>query len=160
MGKGYFILDQESSPMSKVQKAEPGARRKALLLVGLGTLTGALLISGFELCRRSILNWLLSEPEKLSYRAGLLCFFTSVMGSAPLFGVSAYLWSLGGRMIRIQRFPLPGHRVVRETPILEGRAALARGRVFKIMAVLFGVAGGMLCYAFWRLIAIFVKNSG
>ena len=145
--------------MSKIQKADPGARRKALLIVGLGIMIGALLIIGFERFRTPLLNWLLSKPEKLLYRVGLFCFFSSVLGSAPLFGFSVYLWSLGGRVTRFKRFPLPGHRVVRDTPILEGQAALARGRVFKIMAVLFGAAAVMLCYAIWSLFAIFLKNS-
>jgi hypothetical protein len=125
----------------------------------LGAVVGVLLIIGFERWRMPFLDWLVSEPEKLSYRVGLFSIIASVLGSAPVFGFCIYLWSLGGRVMRDQRFPLPGQRVVRDTPILQGQAALARGRIFRIMAVSLGVAGVMLCYAFWRLVAVLAKNS-
>jgi hypothetical protein len=52
---------------------------------------GVLLIIGFERCRMQFLDWLLSEPEKLSYRLGLFSIIASVLGSAPMFGLSIYL---------------------------------------------------------------------
>jgi hypothetical protein len=145
--------------MSTVQKADAGARRKALLIVAFGTVVGALLIIGFDRYRMAFLDWLVSEPEELSYRLGLICFIGSVLGSVPVFAFAIYLWSLGRRVMRDQRFPLLGQRVVRDTLILEGQAALARGRIFRIMAVSLGVAGVVLCYAFWRLVAVLSKNS-
>jgi hypothetical protein len=113
--------------MSKIQKDDSGARHKALLIVVLGIMMGDLLIIGFERFRTPLLNWLLSKPEKLFYRVGLFCFFASVLGAAPLFGFSVYLWSLEGRVIRFKRFPPPRHRVVRDTPILEGQAVSHAG---------------------------------
>ena len=145
--------------MSALQKADPAARRKALLIVVVGTVVGPLLILGFERYRTPFLNWLLSEPEKLEYRMGLFCFFAAVFGSAPLFAFSVYLWSLGGRVMHAQRFPLPWHRVVRDTPIIYGKAAIVRGRIYKIMAISLGAVGVMLSYAFWKLVSMLARSS-
>ena len=79
---------------------------------------------------------------------------TAGFGAIPLFAFSVYLWSLGCKVLNYQRFPLPGQRVIRDTPILEGQAALTRGRVLKTLAVFLAVAGVMLCFVFWWLISI------
>ena len=146
--------------MSTVQKADPALRRKAMLIVVSGIVVGTLLIIVFERFQGPFLEWLLSEPENLEYRLGLFCFFSAVFGSAPLFAFAVYMWSFGDRVMHARRFPLPGHRVVRDTPILEAQAAIERGRVFKIMAISLGLAGVILCYAFWWLASALAMNAG
>lgn len=47
-------------------------------------------------------------------------------------------------MIRVERFPLPGQKVVRDTPVREGRAAIVHGRVLQALAVLLAVAAAAL----------------
>ena len=145
--------------MSTVQKSDPALLRKAIMIVVVGIIVGSLLIICFERFQGPFLNWLLSEPEKIEYRLGLFCFFYAVFGSAPLFAFSVYLWSFGDRVMRVQRFPLPGHGVIRDTSILKAQEAVARGRIFKIMAISLGAVGVMLCYAFWWLASTLEKTS-
>ena len=139
--------------MTDVQKADPAARRHAVQFVVVGAILGALLIVGLERYRAPLLEWFLSEPELLTHRLALVFIFTTVVGSAPLFAFAIYLWSLGSKVTRVQRFPLPEQRVVRDTRIVEGEAAKARGRGFQVLAISLGVAGVMLSYLFWRLVS-------
>jgi len=127
--------------MAEVQRADPAARRQAVLFVVIGALVGSLLIVGFERYRAPLREWVLPEPEQLVHRLKLLFLLSAVAVSAPLFGFAAYLWSFSGKVLRAQRFPPPGHRVVRETRILQGQAAISRGRSFKVLAVCLVVAG-------------------
>ncbi len=137
--------------MTDVQKADPAARRQAMGFVVVGTLLGALLIGGLELYRAPLLEWLQSEPELLTHRLNLVFILAAVVGSAPLFALAVYLWSLGGRVMRAERFPLPGQRVIRNTRIVEGHVAKARGLGFRVLAISLLAAGAMLTYLFWRL---------
>lgn len=145
--------------MTSVQKADPAARRQAVLLVVVGALVGALFLVGFERYRAALLDWFLSYPKQLAYRLRFFFILAAVSGSAPLFALAVYLWSLGGKVMRAQRFPPPGHRVYRDTPILEGHAAIARGRGFKRFAVFLGVASALLWCAFWRLASTLVERA-
>lgn len=145
--------------MTSVQKADPIARRRAMLLVVTGAFVGSALIVGFERCRAPLLEWLLSEPEELGHRLRLLFACAAVFTSAPLIAFGVYLWSLGARVIRAQRFPLPGQRVIRDTPILERQAAIARGRGLKVVAVLLCVAAIVLCSMFWRLAWVLSRST-
>jgi hypothetical protein len=137
--------------MIKQQKADPAARRQAVLFVVFGTLAGALLLVAFERYRTPLRDWLLSEPEQFASRLRLLFHVTAFFLSAPLFVFAVYLWSLGGKVMRARQFPPPRHRVVRDTSLLQGEAALARGRRIKVLAVCLGTAGAVLWVQFWWL---------
>jgi hypothetical protein len=140
--------------MAAIQKADPAARRKALVIILIGVIAGAFLIFGFQRCRTVLIDWLLSDQEQLAYRIRLFCFFIAVAGSVPLFAYSAYLWSYGCKVMRAQRFPLSSDRVVRDTPILEGKPAIYRGRVIKVLAALLAVFGVILFVALWRISSV------
>ena len=140
--------------MTDVQRADSAARRKAITIVIISAIVGSLLIVVFETYRAQLYEWLLSDHEKLANRLRILIILTAGFGTITLFAFSVYLWSFGCKVSNYQRFPLPGQRVIRDTPILEGQAALMRGRVLKTLAVFLAVAGIMLCFVFWWLISI------
>ena len=145
--------------MTEVQRADPAARRQVVLFIVVGALVGALLIIGFERYRSPLRDWLLSEPEQLAHRLRLLFLLSAVSVSAPLFGFATHLWSVSGRVLRAQQFPPPGHRVIRDTPILRGHAAISRGRTLKVLAVCLGVACALLWLLFWRLASVLSKGA-
>src|SRR5574341_1091413 len=126
--------------MSKIRKADPAARRQALLFVILGALVGSLLIVGFERYSMPFRDWLLSEPGDLSHRLRLGFFLAAAFLSAPLLVFAVYLWLLGVKALRAREFPPPGYRVIRDTPVIGGHAAVLRGRGLKIVALCLGVA--------------------
>jgi hypothetical protein len=137
--------------MSGMQVADPAARRRAVLLVVVGGVVAGLLTFALEHYREPLLDWLLSEPEQSLPRLRIIVLLFSVLLSAPLLAFAAYLWSFGGRVTRAQRFPLPGQRLIRDTPIIEDKAAVTWGRNLRVLAILLGLAGAMSCWLFWRL---------
>ena len=137
--------------MNEIQKADPAARRQAVLLVIFGTAVGALLIAAFEHFREPFREWLLSEPAETARRAKLAAYVSAFVLCAPVIAFAIYLWLLGARVLRAQQFPPPGLRVIRDTPVIGGRGAMIRGHVFQILAVCLGMSAALLCLFFWWL---------
>jgi hypothetical protein len=141
-----------------VQRADPGARRQALILVGAAALVGTLLLLGFERYGESLRDWVLSDPEQSRSRLRLLFILFAAGASAPLLAFGGYLWVLGHKIVSAKQFPPPGQRVVRDTEVVEGEAAMARGRALKVFAVVLCA----FCIMFWMLlwrIAAFIRSG-
>jgi hypothetical protein len=145
--------------MTEVRKADPGARRQAVVLGILGVIVGALLIVGFERCRAPLRDWLLSEPGKLAYRLNLVLFLSAAALTAPLIVFATYLWSFGTKVVRTGEFPPPGYRVMRDTPIIGGPAAVSRGRGFKILALCLAAASALLWLLLWLLAGVLGERA-
>jgi hypothetical protein len=137
--------------MTEVRKADPGARRQAVLLVMLGALVGTLLIVGFERYRTPLRDWFFSEPRELVHRAKLVFLLSATVLSAPLVALAVYLWSLDVKVLRAGQFPPPAYRVIRDTPVIGGQAAVLRGRVFKVLALCLALASPLLWLLLRRL---------
>lgn len=137
--------------MNEVQKADPAARRQAVLVIVFATATGALLIAGFEHFREPFLEWLSSEPAETVRRAKLAVYVSAFILSAPVIAFAIYFWLLGARVLRAQQFPPPGFRVIRDTPVVGGRGAMIRGHVIQILAVCLGMSAALLWLFFWWL---------
>ena len=133
----------------KFQKANSASRRKAISIVIAAALIGSLIIFFFEKQSDPLLNWFFSDSSQLVPRLKLFCTIVAIFGALLLIAFAVNLWFLGDRVIGARRFPLEGQKVVRDTPILEGRAAMARGRVYKILAGFFGLTAFALCFVFW-----------
>jgi hypothetical protein len=137
--------------MREVRKADPALRRQTVLAVAIGALVGALLIGGIEWYRDSLRDWIASRPSEMPRRLRLLFLLGGILLSAPLVGLALHLWLLGAKVLRAQQFPPPGYRVIRDTPVLGGRAAISRGRIFKVLSVGLGVTSVLLWLLIWRL---------
>lgn len=138
--------------MANVQKADPVARRKAIIIFIISALGGSLLILIFESYRAPIYDWLLSDDGDLAHRLRILIMLAAAFGALAPLAFSMYLWAFGCKVSNYRRFPLPGQKVIRDTPILERQAAMTRGSVLKISAVCLAVTGVMLCFVFGWLI--------
>ena len=145
--------------MTEVRRADPVVRRQAVLLVVLGTVVGALMILGFERYRTPLRDWLLSEPGEQARRVKLVFSLMAALLSAPLVAFAAYLWSLGAEVVRAGVFPPPGYRVIRDTPVIAGPAAVLRGRGLKALAVCLGVASALLWLLLWWLSRVFSERE-
>ena len=137
--------------MNEIRKADPEARRRAILVVVLGATIGALLIAGFGHFRGSLHEWLVSDPAETAFRARVVIRAAAFLLAAPLVAFAAYLWLLGAKALRAQQFPPPGLRVIRDTPVVSGPAAVTRGHAIQIFAVCLGVGAVVLCLFFWWL---------
>jgi hypothetical protein len=140
--------------MTEVRRADPAARKQAFVIFIFGALIGALLLVVFEHYRISFREWLFSEPQKSAQRVKLVFLVSGGLLSAPLFAFAAYLWLLGARVLRASQFPPEGYRVIRDTPVVSGRAARFRGRGLKVLALLLVGAAAILCLLLWRLASI------
>ena len=141
--------------MTDVQRADSAARRKAITIVIISAIVGSLLIVVFETYRAQLYEWLLSDHEKSAHRLRILIILTAGFGATTLFAFSVYLWSFGCKVSNYQRFPLPGQRVIRDTPILEGQAALMRGTRFKDLSSL--LSSGRY-YAVFRVLVAYLNT--
>jgi hypothetical protein len=146
--------------VTEIQRADAGARRRAVLLVVAGAVAGALLIAAFERARGPLRAWIRSEPGPAARRLRLLLLLSGGVLLAPLFPFAAYLWLLGRRVLRAGRFPPPGYRVIRDTLVLRGRPAVWRGRGLQALAVGLGVAAALLGLLWWRLASMLGGSGG
>jgi hypothetical protein len=145
--------------MTEIRRADPAARRQAVLFVVFGALAGALLLVGFERYRIPLRDWVLSEPEESAHRVKLVFLVSGALLSAPLAAFAIYLWSLGAEVLRVHQFPPPGYSVIRDTPVVGGQAAASRGRGLKILALCLGVVSAMLWLLLWRLVWILREGT-
>jgi len=153
-------LEKQRQSMIEIRQADPAARRQAVLLVVLGVLAGALLFVGFERYRILLRDWILSEPGKLAHRVKLVFLMSVAVLSAPLVAFAVYLWSLGAKVLRAEQFPPPGYRVIRDTPVIGGQAAMSRGRALQMLALWLGAASALLCFLLWRLVRMILEEAG
>ncbi|MGH9721417.1 MAG: hypothetical protein ACRD8O_14505, partial [Bryobacteraceae bacterium] len=124
-------------------------RRRTILALVLAAALGGLLISGFEHFREPLREWLASDPAETAHRARLALAVSVLILSAPVIALAIYFWRFGAKVLRAQQFPPPGFRVIRDTLIIRGPAAVTRGHAIQILAVCLGVAAGVLCLFIW-----------
>jgi hypothetical protein len=134
--------------MSTVQRADSAARRRAILFVVISAVMGTLLILGVERYSDALRDWVIEDPEQAPRRLKLVFAIFAAAASAPLVGFAAYLWSLGHHIVRARQFPPPGRAAARDTEIVDGQAAVSRGRALKM----FAAALGVFCVLFWALL--------
>jgi hypothetical protein len=137
--------------MTEIRRADPHARRRALLIIAGGAIVGAGLIWAWDQFRPDLHAWLVAEPGARSRRLGVLLLAVAAVVVVPLVGFAVYLWRLGSRILRERQFPPSGWTVVRDTAILRGPAAARRGRVVRGAAALLLVAATVLALLLWRL---------
>ncbi len=124
---------------AQIQLADPDARRRALLWLAAMVATGAGALLGLQ-------RWLarLGSAGDVAQAADSLAsalWLTSSIAAMGLVALGAYVWRQAERVHLNQRFPPPGQPVIRDTVVLEGRAALNRAKALRVVSVLLVVAG-------------------
>jgi hypothetical protein len=137
--------------MTEIRRADPSIQRRAVLLLIVSAILGTVLVLGFEHYRGPLRDWLVSEPRDLARRLTLFFLLATALVSIPLLACGTYLWSLADKVQAARMFPPPGFRAIRDTPVVEGPAAVLRGRILRVVALGLGVASVLLCLLLWEL---------
>ena len=142
----------------KIQPADPGARRKSLWLLCVGTIIGTCVILAIEFFREDIQQWFQRNFEYLLENS-IIVFFFSLVLMVPILVGEIYLLLLGNRTVRAKRFPPPGYAVVRDTPILEGARGLRRGRIMQALSLLLLISTAAIPFVLWYIFRSLAEST-
>jgi hypothetical protein len=137
--------------MGDTQRADPGVRRTAVAILGCAMAVGAILITVARWFRPEFEAWL---EQDLSARLRLVAVVLAIVTSGPVLGLAGYCWHFGRRIVHAQRYPPPGLRLTRDTPVVTGPAAGRRGRLIQVFAGVLGLGALLLPFFLWRLVSI------
>lgn len=142
--------------MPSIQPADPAARRRLLqlilVIIAVGVAGHAALDTWLEGLREM-------DPAEAAPRLAATLLWSVGILSALLVGLAAYLWRQGGQIRAAGRFPLPGQKVVRDTPVVEGAAARHRGLILQGLGGALLVAAVVLWLAVGRLSLVLAAQA-
>jgi hypothetical protein len=143
--------------VARIQRADPAARRKAVIILAVAAVLGLSAIAVLESHMGDIESWLEQNIEFLLQHTHVVFIATLVM-VLPVLGAGVYLLVLGNRIVRSQRFPPPGLAVIRDTVALEGARAVRRARIIQALAVLLLCAASAIPVFVWSLFESLAKE--
>jgi len=133
----------------EIQKADPSARRKALIIMLVGAMVGVPLSLNVE-------GWLKTNSELILSHPLILCATLAL----PLLVGAGWSWLLGCRIVASKKWPPPGMKVIKDTRVEIGDRAVRRGTAIRVLAgVLFAGACGM-AIMIWLLVESVAKPTG
>jgi len=125
-----------------------------MLLVACTILVVLVVIPLVESFRPALVDWITRDPEQIDSRLRLAFAVLAVAVVVPPLGVAAYLWRLGDRILRAERFPPPGLAVTTDTVVLRGRFARRRGRLMQLVAAIFVLAASAFAIILWWFVSL------
>lgn len=135
-----------------VQRSDPKLRVVALVVVGTALVLGVALWVVLQRWFAALAHLPAADAQALLLMAfawafGSICFAVLWLGVSFL--------RAGTRVRRVALWPLPGTRVIRDTPVLRGDAAVARGRLMQVAAVALFLCAAAIGVVAWRLYHVF-----
>jgi len=118
-----------------IQKADPQARRRAIVALLAAAFLGGVLLLVFDTYRPEYEAWVRNRADWIIAHPGMTALIVFA-GSLPMIVFALYLWRIGADTVRCERFPPPKLSVVRDTLVLSGDAAVRRGRLVQATALL------------------------
>jgi hypothetical protein len=138
-------------PPSEIQRADPQARKLALIIIG--TVLGlAVLLYPIADYMISALRGFLAQNIDLILQAPAMSIGVGLLFMFPLILFSIHLFSLGTRTVAERRSPPRDLRLARDTRIYTGQAAVTRGRVAQALAAMLLFACISLPVALWTML--------
>ena len=136
--------------MVQIQKADPVARRKAIIGIALGLLVGGLLFLMLEWLLGNVNQWIERHAEFL-VEHHYIAFLVMLVPVAPVIALSGYLIIYAGRIVKSGRFPPPGTAVIRDVRVIEGRSAIIRGRVVQWLCWIILLSASAIPLIIWYI---------
>ena len=115
----------------EIQKGDRRALRQVLIVVGASLVLSLIVVALIERYRPGIEDWIDQDPTNRLKMFALL----ASLGMLPFAAAAVYVFRLGQRIVRAERFPPPGTTVVRDTVVRHGDAARRRGRLMQALAI-------------------------
>jgi len=144
------------TPSKEIQRADPLARRQAVVMVVWGMVIGGILIALARTYRPALEEWVTRDPGS---RLKLILAALEVAVAALTLGLAVYLWRVGDGVVRAERVPAAGTSVLRDTVVLRGVSARRRGRSMQILAVILVLAAAGFSMFLWRLMLLMGPHS-
>ncbi len=119
----------------KIIPADRTYRRMVLIIYLVLVFIGAVLIGWVLPWAEGHLESLKAEQALGIIKVALVVLF---LGTVPL---AAYLVTVGRKMMRYERFPLPGMKVIIDTKVVEGKKAKFRGQVVVVLSLVLIILG-------------------
>lgn len=135
---------------SKLQRADPGARRVLAWTLVMGMGAGAI---AYALLQAWLADVMQLPPATARQKLLSLLFWVLSVGAVSLVGLGAYIWRVGARIRAARRFPPPGSRVIRDTPIRLDAAAVRRGKAIQAAGAALVLCASGLGAISWRLLS-------
>lgn len=135
----------------EIQHASPEARRHALALVLILAALGA---AGLWLVERSLDRAFDMATGKADLAAARTTVLAVGVGlGLGLLAVGVWMIALGRRIGAAGRYPTPSMKVIHDTPVRRGPAAVRMARILYAGALVLGLGGIAIPLALWRLLA-------
>ena len=134
--------------MAEIQQADPRSRRFALICVAVAAVLGSGALVLLDSHRQSLLSWFQGSSSRAQVS---IIVAALVLLLAPLFLMAAWVWNFGVRVLRGNRHPPEGVKVIRDTPVSRGAAARLYGRLYQALAALFVLAAFSVLWLSWML---------
>ncbi len=138
------------SLMVHIQKADPEARRKAIKSILIALAVGAVLFLIFDRLIGNVNVWIEHNAELLVEHHHL-AFLLMLIPVAPVIILSIVLLRYAGRIIKTQRFPPPNTPVIRDVRVVEGQAAVWRGRIAQLLCWIILLAAAAIPLLIWYI---------
>lgn len=139
-----------AAAMPEIQPADPATRRRALVAAGVVAVLGWAAFFALQ-------DWLArlagADPARMRESLEHALIWGSWAAMLPVTVLAGWLWHYGVRVSRSGRFPAPGTKVVRDTPVLHGELARLRGAALRGLAAFLGLLSAGTLIAVHRLIA-------
>jgi hypothetical protein len=117
----------------EIEKADPAARRRGVIILVAGAALGAILIAASGGYRSQLTAWAERNPQRVF---DLLLPALGVTIALPGLAMTWYFWRLGTRVVREERFPPANSGWLRTTVVIRGSGARRQGRMLQVSAVL------------------------
>jgi hypothetical protein len=136
--------------MIEIQPADTKARQKAVRILVVSSLVGLCAILLFEYYRDDIQTWLEDNIAILTRNTSLV-FIAALVFISPILALGNYLFKLGVRIIQCKRFPPANYAVSRDARVIEGSAAVRRGRLLQLLSIFLMITAGTLPVIIWQI---------
>ena len=136
--------------MSQIQIADPTARKRAMLILLVVFIIGAVVINSYTRYETEIFHWFEENMEWLGDNP-VIVFLSGLVLVAPLLMLSGYLFIYGRRAAETGRMPPPNYAVTRDTTIKTGKQAVIHGRLVQLLSLFLLLVSAAIPILFWYL---------